>query len=125
VPLFALFAAAVDLRSIDLGVVLNSPILLGVLVGLVVGKPVGILLAARLATALGARLATGVQWIDIAVIGALAGIGFTVSLLISELAFTSEESLGAAKLGVLLASIGAVAVSGVLLAVRRGRRANR
>jgi NhaA family Na+:H+ antiporter len=125
VPLFALFAAAVDLRSIDLGVVINSPILLGVLVGLVVGKPVGILLAARLATALGARLATGVKWIDIAVIGALAGIGFTVSLLISELAFTSEESLGAAKLGVLLASIGAVAVSGVLLAVRKGRRANR
>jgi NhaA family Na+:H+ antiporter len=125
VPLFALFAAAVDLRSIDLGVVMNSPILLGVLVGLVVGKPVGILLAARLATALGARLAAGVQWIDIAVIGALAGIGFTVSLLISELAFTSEESLGAAKLGVLLASIGAVAVSGVLLAVRKGRRANR
>jgi NhaA family Na+:H+ antiporter len=65
-----------------------------------------------------------VQWIDIAVIGALAGIGFTVSLLISELAFTSEGSLGAAKLGVLLASIGAVAVSGVLLAVRKGRRAN-
>jgi Na+:H+ antiporter, NhaA family len=125
VPLFALFAAAVDLRSIDLGVVINSPILLGVLVGLVVGKPVGILLAARLATALGARLAAGVQWIDIAVIGALAGIGFTVSLLISELAFASEESLGAAKLGVLLASIGAVAVSGVLLAVRRGQRANR
>jgi NhaA family Na+:H+ antiporter len=125
VPLFALFAAAVDLRSIDLGVVINSPILLGVLVGLVVGKPVGILLAARLATALGARLAAGVQWIDIAVIGALAGIGFTVSLLISELAFASEESLGAAKLGVLLASIGAVAVSGVLLAARRGQRANR
>ena len=125
VPLFALFAAAVDLRSIDLGVVINSPILLGVLVGLVVGKPVGILLAARLATALGARLAAGVQWIDIAVIGAIAGIGFTVSLLISELAFASEESLGAAKLGVLLASIGAVAVSGVLLAVRRGQRANR
>jgi NhaA family Na+:H+ antiporter len=125
VPLFALFAAAVDLRSIDLGVVMNSPILLGVLVGLVVGKPVGILLAARLATALGARLAAGVQWIDIAVIGALAGIGFTVSLLISELAFTSEGSLGAAKLGVLLASIGAVAVSGALLAVRKGRRANR
>lgn len=125
VPLFALFAAAVDLRSIDLNVVINSPILLGVLVGLVVGKPVGILLAARLATVLGARLAAGVQWIDIALIGALAGIGFTVSLLISELAFTTEESLSAAKLGVLLASIGAVAVSGVLLAVRRGRRANR
>ena len=125
VPLFALFAAAVDLRSIDLGVVIASPILLGVLVGLVVGKPVGILLAARLATALGAKLSAGVQWIDIALIGALAGIGFTVSLLISELAFTTEESLSAAKLGVLLASVAAVAVAGALLALRKSQRANR
>jgi len=125
VPLFALFAAAVDLRSIDLGAVISSPILLGVFVGLVVGKPVGIILAARLATALGARLSPGVQWIDIALIGALAGIGFTVSLLISELAFTSETSLSAAKLGVLIASIAAVVVSGALLAVRRGQRTSR
>ena len=125
VPLFALFAAAVDLRSIDLGVVIASPILLGVLVGLVVGKPVGILLAARLATALGAKLSSGVQWIDIALIGALAGIGFTVSLLISELAFATEESLSAAKLGVLLASVAAVAVAGALLALRKSQRANR
>jgi NhaA family Na+:H+ antiporter len=125
VPLFSLFAAAVDLRSIDLGVVVGSPILLGVLVGLVVGKPVGILLAARLATALGAKLSAGVQWIDIALIGALAGIGFTVSLLISELAFATEESLSAAKLGVLLASVAAVAVAGALLALRRGRQVNR
>ena len=125
VPLFALFAAAVDLRSIDLGVVIASPILLGVLVGLVVGKPVGILLAARLATALGAKLSSGVQWIDIALIGALAGIGFTVSLLISELAFATEESLSAAKLGVLLASVAAVAVAGALLALRKGQRTSR
>jgi NhaA family Na+:H+ antiporter len=125
VPLFALFAAAVDLRSIDLGVVISSPILLGVFVGLVVGKPVGIILAARLATALGARLSPGVQWIDIALIGALAGIGFTVSLLISELAFANEASLSAAKLGVLIASIAAVVVSGALLVVRRGQRTSR
>ena len=125
VPLFALFAAAVDLRSIDLGVVIASPILLGVLVGLVLGKPVGILLAARLATALGAKLSSGVQWIDIALIGALAGIGFTVSLLISELAFATEESLSAAKLGVLLASVAAVAVAGALLALRKGQRTSR
>ncbi|MEI6156007.1 MAG: Na+/H+ antiporter NhaA [bacterium] len=121
VPLFALFAAAVDIRSIELGAVINSPILFGVFVGLVVGKPAGILLAARLATALGAKLSAGVHWIDIAVVGALGGIGFTVSLLISELAFTGEESLSAAKLGVLLASIAAVAASGALLALRRGR----
>jgi NhaA family Na+:H+ antiporter len=104
---------------------MSSPILLGVFVGLVIGKPVGILLAARLATALGAKLSPGVHWIDIAVIGVLAGIGFTVSLLISELAFASGESLGAAKIGVLLASITAVALSGALIALRRGRQVNR
>ena len=125
VPLFALFAAAVDLRSIDLGSVISSPILLGVFVGLVVGKPVGIILAAWLATVLGAKLSPGVQWMDIALIGALAGIGFTVSLLISELAFTSDAALSAAKLGVLLASFGAVAVSATLLALRRRERTNR
>jgi NhaA family Na+:H+ antiporter len=125
VPLFALFAAAVDLRSIDLSSVISSPILLGVFVGLVVGKPVGIILAARLATALGAKLSPGVQWMDIALIGALAGIGFTVSLLISELAFTSHAALSAAKLGVLLASLAAVAVSATLLALRRRVRTNR
>ena len=119
VPLFALFAAAVDLRSIDLGAVTGSPILLGVLVGLVVGKPIGILLAARLATALGAKLSAGMHWIDIALVGALGGIGFTVSLLISELAFANEESLGAAKIGVLIASLAAVALSAVVLALRR------
>jgi NhaA family Na+:H+ antiporter len=119
VPLFALFAAAVDLRSIDLGAVTGSTILLGVLVGLVVGKPIGILLAARLATALGAKLSAGMRWIDIALVGALGGIGFTVSLLISELAFTSEESLGAAKIGVLIASLAAVALSALVLALRR------
>jgi len=125
VPLFAFFAAAVDLRSIDLGSVISSPILLGVFVGLVVGKPVGIILAARLATVLGAKLSPGVQWMDIALIGALAGIGFTVSLLISELAFTSEAALSAAKLGVLLASLAAVTVSATLLALRRRVRTNR
>jgi NhaA family Na+:H+ antiporter len=119
VPLFALFAAAVDLRSIDLGAVTGSPILLGVLVGLVLGKPIGILLAARLATALGAKLSAGMRWIDIALVGALGGIGFTVSLLISELAFANEESLGAAKIGVLIASLAAVALSTVVLALRR------
>lgn len=119
VPLFALFAAALDLRSIDLGVVVGSPILLGVLVGLVLGKPIGILLAARLATALGAKLAAGMRWIDIALVGALGGIGFTVSLLISELAFTDEASLGAAKIGVLIASIAAVALAALVLALRR------
>ncbi|NDH28666.1 MAG: hypothetical protein EBX81_05035, partial [bacterium] len=66
----------------------------------------------------------GVQWIDVALIGAVAGIGFTVSLLISQLAFTTQDALSAAKLGVLLASLGAVALSGAILALRGRRRPN-
>ena len=125
VPSFALFAAAIDLRTVNVESALTSPIFTGVVLGLLIGKPVGIFLAARLAAAVGAVLPAGVRWFDIAVVGALGGIGFTVSLLISELAFATENALSAAKLGVLLASLAAVAVSAALLALRRERRVNR
>lgn len=125
VPAFALFAAAIDLRTVDAESALTSPIFIGVVVGLLIGKPVGIFLAARLAAAVGAVLPAGVRWFDIAVVGALGGIGFTVSLLISELAFSTEEALGAAKLGVLLASIAAVVLSAALIALRTGRQRSR
>jgi NhaA family Na+:H+ antiporter len=118
VPAFALFAAAVDLRSINIGETLTSPILLGALLGLVIGKPFGIFLAARAAAAVGATLAPGVRWIDIAIVGTVGGIGFTMSLLISELAFVGAADLGAAKLGVLAASLLAVAGSILMLTIR-------
>ena len=121
VPLFALFAAAVDLRTVDVPAALASPIFLGVLLGLVLGKPIGILLAARLAARVGAELPTAVTWNDIAVMGALGGIGFTVSLLIGQLAFDAASALGSAKLGVLLASLLAVALAALLRALRMRR----
>jgi len=125
VPVFALFAAAINLRAVNAERALASPIFTGIVLGLLVGKPVGIFLAARLAAAVGAVLPAGVRWFDIAVIGVLGGIGFTVSLLISQLAFVNEEALSAAKLGVLLASVAAVAVTAALMAFRRRRTTNR
>lgn len=121
VPLFALFAAAVDVRAIDVGALVNSPILLGVVIGLVVGKPVGIVLMSRVAHLFGAALISGVSWLDIAIVGAVGGIGFTMSLLISELAYSSPDARGAAKLGVLIASLAAIGVSAALIQVRARR----
>lgn len=119
VPIFAFFAAAVDVRSLNVEALLGSPVLLGAFFGLVVGKPAGVYLASRLAARLGAALSPGVRWIDIAIVGAVGGIGFTMSLLISELAYANDGALSAAKLGVLSASIAAVAISALLLALRR------
>jgi NhaA family Na+:H+ antiporter len=119
VPAFALFAAGVDLRTLSGTAQIDSPIFLGIVVGLFVGKPLGIFITARLMAALaGARLPNGVEWIDIAIVGTLGGIGFTVALLISELAFTEPASLGAAKVGVLAASFMAAALSAIVLQVR-------
>ena len=74
----------------------------------------------------GARLPNGVQWVDIAIVGTLGGIGFTVALLISELAFSDPASLGAAKVGVLAASFMAAALSAIVLQARtRSHRTSR
>jgi Na+/H+ antiporter NhaA len=101
VPLFALANAGIHVTGGLLGDAIVSPITLGILVGYVVGKPLGILGASWLASrpALhGVRPA--LSWPSLAGGGAVAGIGFTVSLLISSLAFHGEV-LQEAKLGVL------------------------
>ncbi|GIJ09459.1 Na+/H+ antiporter NhaA [Micromonospora andamanensis] len=91
VPVFAFFAAGVSLRGADLGAVVTDPIVLGIVLGLVVGKCVGILgstwLLARFTRA---SLDEDISWSDLLGVSFLAGIGFTVSLLIGELAFGSD-----------------------------------
>jgi len=105
VPIFALANAGVPVSRDFLARAFTSPITLGILIGLVIGKPVGIMLTSWLATRLsGGRLRPPVGWASVAGGGAIAGIGFTVSLLIASLAFTGER-LKEAKVGVLTAAL--------------------
>jgi len=114
VPLFALANAGIAIDGGFLTRAFGSPITLGILVGYVVGKPVGILggswLLARLS---GGRLRPPVGWAAVAGGGTIAGIGFTVSLLIATLAFDGRE-LEEAKLGILSAALGASTLTWVL-----------
>jgi Na+:H+ antiporter, NhaA family len=122
VPIFAFFAAGVDLRGIAFADNLSSPIFIGIVLGLVVGKPLGVLLVAwLLARFTRAELAEEIDWRDVGAVGVLAGIGFTVSLLIAELAFTADASLAnTAKVGVLSASaVATVLAIGVLQLSRK------
>jgi NhaA family Na+:H+ antiporter len=115
VPLFAFFASGVDLRSTGFLEALSNPIAIGVLVGLVIGKPLGVFGAAWItARFTRAELNPLLAWRDIATVGLLAGIGFTVALLISELAFPGAPSeTSSAKVAVLTGSL----ISAVLATV--------
>jgi len=93
VPIFAFFSAGVLLQGIDLGAITQSPLALGIILGLVVGKPVGIVGVAWLVSRFTrGSLSKELSWWDVATIGVLAGVGFTVSLLINELAFKDSEA---------------------------------
>lgn len=118
IPLFALGNAGVTLESELLGGALQSPVALGVLVGLLVGKPLGITLFSgfALATRL-ARLPDGVRFRHIVAAGALGGIGFTVSLFIAALAFPEVELLAAAKIGIFGGSLASGILGAVLLLI--------
>jgi Na+:H+ antiporter, NhaA family len=110
VPLFALANAGIPLSDEALAGALTAPVAWGVVVGLVVGKPLGILVAALIAVRSGAAtLPPGVTWTGIAGAGLLAGMGFTVSVFIAELALTQPMTQHA-KVGILAASL----VSGAL-----------
>lgn len=123
VPFFALMSAGVVIAGgADL---LQDPVVIGVAAGLVIGKPVGIFCGSWLLTKLTrAEIDPDIAWSDVAGISVLAGIGFTVSLLVSDLSFTGAER-EAAKTAVLGASAVAATLGGVLLVLRnrhhRGR----
>jgi Na+/H+ antiporter NhaA len=105
VPLFALANAGIAVSGSFLSTAYTSPVTLGILVGYVVGKPAGIVAGAGLvARASRGRLRPPVGWAAVLGGGAVAGIGFTVSLLIADLAFRGVR-LEEAKLGVLSAAI--------------------
>ena len=120
VPLFAFFAAGVDLRGNDLAATFSTPLALGIIIGLVVGKPIGVLGGAWLtARFTKASLSSSLAWRDVGAIGFIAGIGFTVSLLISELAFDDAPAqLNTAKVSVLAASVLAALLASIALVSR-------
>jgi Na+/H+ antiporter NhaA len=103
VPLFALANAGIHVDSELLSAAVTSPVTLGILFGYVVGKPLGVLTASWLAVRLGGLRRT-LTWPSIAGVSAVAGIGFTVSLLISSIAFEGRQ-LDEAKLGVLAGAV--------------------
>ncbi|KFG09902.1 MULTISPECIES: Na+/H+ antiporter NhaA [Streptomyces] len=121
VPLFALFAAGVSVSTEGVGEVFTRPEPLGVVLGLVVGKTVGVFagtyLAARFTRA---RLNPDLAWADVFALAVLAGIGFTVALLIGELAFTDPADVEYIKAAVLLGSLLAAAVAALLVKRRNG-----
>ncbi len=116
VPVFALFAAGVAFNGEAISRAISDPVAQGVVAGLVIGKPVGILLFTFLvATFTKATLDRGLSWWDVLGMAGLAGIGFTVSLLIGDLAFTGDR-VEEVKMAVLAASVlAAAAGAGILV----------
>jgi NhaA family Na+:H+ antiporter len=105
-PVFALANAGVTMGDLDLGAPGALQVMLGVGGGLLLGKPVGILLACFLAVRSGlCSLPRGVTFSGVAVVGIVAGIGFTVAIFVASLAFANPELLSVAKLGVLVGSL--------------------
>ncbi|MDE2718385.1 MAG: Na+/H+ antiporter NhaA [Chloroflexota bacterium] len=119
-PLFALSNAGVKLEG-DFFEALTHPVTLGIVLGLVIGKQVGVTLFSWVAVRFGfAALPYGVTWLQFYGVALLGGIGFTMSLFITNLAFTSDLLTTEAKIGILLGS----AISGIigyLVLFRAGR----
>lgn len=122
-PLFALANAGVAVTG-DPMEMLIAPVTLGVVLGLVLGKPVGIFLFSWLAVKAGwCALPAGARWKHIFAVGCLGGIGFTMSLFITGLAFSEQILTNEAKLGILVASALAATLGGIALqlAARKDR----
>lgn len=123
-PLFALANAGVNLEGISLEGGSSLMVLTGVATALVLGKPIGAFGCSWLMVRLGwGSLPPGMNWAWMGLIGCLAGIGFTMSIFIANLAFADAELLAAAKLGVLLASViaGCIGLAFGACLVRRSR----
>jgi NhaA family Na+:H+ antiporter len=121
VPVFAFFSAGVVIGGLSgLTAALRDPVALGIVIGLVVGKPLGILLATWLVQRFTrAALHESLAWVDVGGLAALGGVGFTVSLLIGELAFGEGSPRDDhVKVAVLTGSVTAALIATVILRIR-------
>lgn len=127
VPVFAFFAAGISISGISFGETITSPVSLGIILGLVLGKPIGVLGFAWLATKISkAELNSSLFWGDILAVGLLAGVGFTVSLLITQLAFIPGTEVNPlARLSVLIASVIAAVLAIFALQIRKQIHGNK
>lgn len=117
IPIFALANAGVRFTAQGLRDAVGSRVTIGIVLGLVLGKLVGITGISWIAVkARVAELPSGVGWHQLLGGAAVCGIGFTVSLFIGSLAFTDENTLSTAKIGILIGSVLAAAIGGSLLA---------
>lgn len=125
-PVFALANAGVALGDGMLGDAVTSAVGLGIGAGLVVGKPLGIALACFLAIRLGiGRMPAETSWAQLVGVGAVAGIGFTVSLFIAGLSFPASATLtDEAKVGILIASVLAAVIGVLVLLLASAREAD-
>jgi len=122
-PLFALANAGVAVSAEGLAAAAREPLTLGIVLGLVVGKPLGIMAAALLVVRSGlGRLPTGVGWLEILGVSGLAGVGFTVSIFVADLAFDDPLRSGTAKIGVLAASLLSGVIGSAALAARNAAK---
>ena len=118
VPLFALLAAGVTLSGPALANMATDRVALGVALGLLLGKFIGVFGGVWVSVRLGfATLSEGLRWRDLAALSILAGVGFTVSLLIAELAYAGTPRAEHVKVAILLGSFIASVVAAILLRV--------
>ena len=124
VPVFAFFSAGVAIGGVDgFADALADPLTLGIVAALVLGKPVGILGTVWIVSrVLRVRLDPALRWVDLVGVGLLAGIGFTVSLLVAELSFPAgSTAYDNAKVAILTASVLAAFLATLVLTARNRR----
>jgi Na+:H+ antiporter, NhaA family len=120
-PFFALANAGVAITSDALTG--HEPLMLAIIVGLVIGKPIGLVLASAIAVWLGiATKPDEYSWRQLIGAGALAGIGFTMSLFIASQAFPTQTDFAAAKIAVFTASIASAILGVAILWNAEGQR---
>ena len=122
IPIFALANAGIVLSGDTISDAAASNVTLGIIVGLVIGKPLGIALFTWVATRFGFALPEGVNWPQFVGMGLAAGIGFTVSIFVGNLAFEDSAITELAKIGILVASL--IAAIGALVLLRFGGRSD-